>query len=87
MKTQRLSRVLQNMAARGLDQILVTQTESIYYLTGLWLLPGERMLALAIDKSGDSKLFVNRMFAVPQLDGAALVEFDDVDDPVKVLAG
>ncbi|MEG1844243.1 MAG: Xaa-Pro peptidase family protein [Clostridia bacterium] len=88
MKTQRLSRVLQNMAARGLDQILVTQTESIYYLTGLWLLPGERMLALAIDKSGDSKLFVNHMFAVPQLDGGpALVEFDDVDDPVKVLAG
>ncbi|MDO4546507.1 MAG: Xaa-Pro peptidase family protein [Clostridia bacterium] len=87
MKLNRLQRVIDGMREMSLDQILVTQTESIYYLTGLWVVPGERMLALKVDSDGVCKLYVNRMFALGgQEDGFELVEFDDIDDPVAILA-
>ena len=35
MNKQRLQRVLDNMEAQGLDQILVTSTASVFYLTGI----------------------------------------------------
>ena len=87
MKDKRLARVVQNMEELALKQILVTQTESIYYLTGLWVQPGERMLALKVDIGGDCALYVNRMFALEgQCQGLKLKEFDDADDPTALLA-
>ncbi len=87
MKTNRLGRVLQGMEKMGLNQILVSATDSVYYLTGLWVNPGERLYALSIDKNGDCALYVNRMFRLSgQAPGLHIVEFDDVDDPVKLLS-
>ena len=87
MKDKRLARVVRNMEELNLKQILVTQTESIYYLTGLWVQPGERMLALKVDIDGCCTLYVNRMFALEGLcPGLRLKEFDDVDDPTGLLA-
>jgi len=85
MKTNRLARVMAGMERMNLKQLLVTSTESIYYLTGQWIAPGERLLALFIGESGP-KLFVNHMFAVPPVEGLELVEFDDSDDSVAALA-
>jgi Xaa-Pro dipeptidase len=85
MKTSRLDRVVRGMEKIGLSQALVTATESVYYLTGLWIAPGERLLALLIDPKG-CKLFVNHMFQAPKVEGLELVEFDDADDSVAALA-
>ena len=85
MKASRLDRVMKGMQKMGLDQALVTATESVYYLTGQWIAPGERLLALLIDPKG-VKLFVNHMFQVPKVEGLELVEFDDADDSVASLA-
>ena len=46
MNQQRLARVLRNMERDGLEQIVVTSTASVYYLTGYWVEPMARMLAL-----------------------------------------
>ena len=87
MKQNRLERVLRGMEALGLEQIVVSEPASVYYLTGTWVRPGERMFALYIHKSGEARLFVNRLFALDALSaGAPLCEFDDVDDPVAMLA-
>ena len=42
----RIERVLCNMEQEGLSQILVTSTASVYYLTGVWVEPMERLLCL-----------------------------------------
>lgn len=87
MKTSRINRVLEGMTRLGLDQLLVTSTQSVYYLTGLWVSPGERLLALWLDRSGACALYANRLFALNGLTGdLRLIEFDDVDDSVAVLA-
>jgi len=86
MNQSRISRVIENMTACGLDQILVTATPSVYYLTGKWVNPGERMLALYLNAHGDVKLYANRLFALNGNTDVPLVEFDDTEDSVAILA-
>ena len=86
LNMSRVSRVIENMRAQGLDQILVTGTPSVYYLSGKWVSPGERMLALYLNSDGDIALYANRLFALEGGDGLELVEFDDTEDPVALLA-
>ena len=86
MNQSRINRVIENMNACGLDQILVTATPSVYYLTGKWVNPGERMLALYLNANGDTALYANRLFALSGSEGVNLVEFDDTEDPVAILA-
>ena len=73
------------MAEAGLDQLIVSAPSSIFYYTSLRVQPGERMIALLIDKNGDAALYANRLFA---LNGRTehLIEYDDTDDCVAVLA-
>ena len=86
MNRSRIARVIENMKVCGLEQILVSATPSVYYLTGRWIAPGERMLALYLNADGDVVLFANRLFAQAPEAGMELVEFDDTEDPVALLA-
>ncbi len=87
MNPSRIARVAAGMLGQGLEQILVSSIESIYYLSGIWCPMGERLQALLIDASGEVTLIANRMFALTGRQGAAkIVEYDDVDDSVAVLA-
>lgn len=86
MNHSRIERVITNMKAQGLSQILVTATPSVYYLTGKWVSPGERMLALYLNADGESRLYANRLFALSGSEGIDLVEFDDTEDPIALLA-
>ena len=61
MNTSRLERVIENMKRAGLEQILVSAPHSVYYLTGLFIYPGERMLALLVKSNGETRLFANRL--------------------------
>ena len=85
MKQDRLARVVENMRAMGLEQIIVSAPASVFYLTGTWVHPGERMLALYVDENG-ATLFANRLFALAGNVDLPLVEFDDTEDSVAVLA-
>ena len=58
MKQNRLERVIRGMEAMGLEQIIVSAPASVFYLTGTWVRPGERMLALYVHKSGEARLFL-----------------------------
>ncbi|MBO7252908.1 MAG: aminopeptidase P family protein [Oscillospiraceae bacterium] len=85
MKTERLNRVLQKLDAMGVQQMIVTDPVSIFYLTGYSIEPGERLFALYINSKGENKLYVNWLFHVPQDYGVELVRFTDTDDYVGIL--
>lgn len=86
MKTSRIARVIENMNREGLEQILITSTPAIYYLTGKWISPGERMLALYLSSEGEVRLYANRLFALSGEADLPLYEYDDTEDPVALLA-
>ena len=86
MNVSRINRVIENMKAEGLSQIIVTAPASVFYLTGKWVHPGERMLALLVKEDGSVMLYANRLFALNGNVSVPLTEFDDTDDCVAILA-
>ena len=86
MNRARIGRVLTLMQEENLPQIIVSSPTSIFYLTGKWIAPGERMLALLVRDDGTVLLFANRLFALNGNVDVPLIEFDDTDDCVAVLA-
>ncbi|MDR0424392.1 MAG: Xaa-Pro peptidase family protein [Clostridiales Family XIII bacterium] len=83
----RRRKVAEGMRGSGIGQIIVSAAPSVFWLTGFWTEPHERMLALYLDSSGRCVLFGNRLF---QIDSAAFpfecVLHSDGEDPVEQLA-
>jgi Xaa-Pro dipeptidase len=86
MNQSRVNRVVELMKRDHLPCILVSATESVYYLTGRWIAPGERMLALTITDKGDVRLFANKLFMQKAESDLPLTEYDDTEDCVAILA-
>jgi Xaa-Pro dipeptidase len=86
MNRGRISRVASNMKTAGLEQIIVTSTASIFYLTGLWVEPHERMIALYMDEDGKTTLFGNEIFGIEETPELLLITHKDGENPVKGLA-
>lgn len=86
MKEVRLAKVLQKMEEFGLTQIIVTEPSSVFYLTGKWIEPMERMMALLICSDGQHKFFLNTLFSAPEDFGIEKVRFGDDDDGGAIIA-
>lgn len=87
MNQERLERILSRLDERGLKQMIISDPYAILYLTGRYIDPGERLLALYINKAGNNKMFINNLFTVPEDLGVEKVRFDDTDDYLSLLCG
>ncbi|MGG7179056.1 M24 family metallopeptidase [Clostridium paraputrificum] len=87
MKTNRVNRVIEEMKNQNLEQILVSAPPAIFYLTGKWFHPGERMITLLLKSNGEHKLIVNKLFPITEDLGVDLVWYEDTDKPVEILSG
>ena len=86
MHASRVARVAENLRRMNLKQALISAPASLFYLTGKWITPGERMVALYINDQGDTRLYANRLFALRGNIDAELIEYDDTQDCVRILA-
>ncbi|MDU6249629.1 MAG: aminopeptidase P family N-terminal domain-containing protein, partial [Paeniclostridium sordellii] len=86
MKTQRLNAVLDQMRKDGIDQMLVSDSYAIFYLTGKMIHPGERLLALYLNVNGNHKMFINELFPVNEDLGLEMVWFNDTQNAVEIVA-
>lgn len=86
MNQKRFDALKEAMRTADLHQMLVTDTASLFYLTGLWIEPGERLLALHITPEGPPTLFINRLFPVAETEGIRFQWYSDTEDPVALLA-
>ena len=86
MEKERIARVAERLKAMGLYQTLISSPASLFYLTGKWIFPGERMVALYLNDLGEVTLFANRLFALRGTVDIPLVEYDDTEDCIALLA-
>ena len=86
MKLNRLNKVILKMKESNIPQMLVTDPNSIFYLTGKMIHPGERLLALYLNINGNHKLFINELFPVYEDLGVEKVWFDDTKDGVFIIS-
>ena len=81
----RFARVTENLARQGLTQMIVSDPPTIFYLTGVRIQPGERMLALLLRADGNHRFFVNALFGTPEA-GIPVENYSDGEDaPAKLL--
>lgn len=79
MRQNRVDAVLKNLEAMGLDQALITDPLSVFYLTGRMIYPLERFYALYLNKNGSHRIFINQLETVPEDLGVEKVRFTDTD--------
>ena len=85
MRWERIDKVRAQMAQRGMSSLVVSDPMSIYYLTGIYIEPGERMLALLVRPDG-VKLYVNALFPVEPVEGLDMCVLHDGYEPTVELA-
>lgn len=83
MKGNRVSRVVEKMNEESFGQLLISDPAAIFYLTGRWIHPGERLLVLVIKPNNKHVLIVNKLFPIEEDLGVEKVFIDDTDDAVK----
>ncbi|WP_297633766.1 Xaa-Pro peptidase family protein [uncultured Clostridium sp.] len=86
MKENRILKVIEKMKEEGLTQILVSSPSSLFYLTGKWFHPGNRMITLLIKENGEHKLINNKLFPVTEDLGVDIVWYEDTDDSIEILS-
>ncbi|MDV3427368.1 MAG: aminopeptidase P family N-terminal domain-containing protein, partial [Bacillota bacterium] len=85
MIQERLNKILKLMMDKKMPQMIVSDPNTIFYLTGRWFHTGERMIALYININGNTKLFLNDLFPVNEDLGIEIVRFNDNQEPVSKL--
>jgi Xaa-Pro aminopeptidase len=86
----RLARAREQMAASGVDALLLSVGADLPYLTGYEAMPLERVTMLVVPRDGEASLVVPRLEAprvVEQPDVFAVVPWDETDDPLARIAG
>ena len=86
MKNSRVREVLIKMDENKIPQLIVTSMESIFYLTGKMIHPGERLIALYLDSKGNHKFIVNKLFPINEDLGVEIVWYDDIENPIDKLS-
>jgi len=85
MNRNRISRVLAAMQCAGVRQMIVSDSTMIYYLTGIRIWPGERLLALVLRDDGRHSMMVNTLFPVEKDPDIHFVSYCDTDDYISML--
>jgi len=86
MDAGKLSRILKAMEEQAIPQMVISDPTAIFYLTGKWIHPGERLLALYLNVNGRHKLLINELFPQEKDLGVELVWYNDIQDGVEILS-
>lgn len=86
MDQGKLSRVLEKMKEQNMPQMIISDPVSIFYLTGAWIHPGERLLALYLNVNGNHKIMINKLFPQKKDLGVEIVWYDDIEDGVEIMS-
>ena len=86
MDKQKLNAILSAMAEENVPQLIISDPAVIFYLTGAWIHPGERLLVLYLNRNGNHKLLVNDLFRQPGNLGVEIQYYNDKQDGVEILS-
>lgn len=86
MDSGKLNKILKAMEENAMPQMIISDPVTIFYLTGKWIHPGERLLALYLNVNGNHKLVINELFPQEKDLGVELVWYNDIQDAVEILS-
>ena len=86
MRKERFEKIMVAMAAAGVQQLVVSDPMVIYYLTGIRIWPGERLLALVVKQGGGHFVMINELFPAGKGFEVEQVWYNDIQDGVAIMA-
>ena len=86
MNQIKLEKILATMNHSGVRQLLISDPAVIYYLTGVSIQPGERLLALVLRADGQNRFFINDLFHQTRDLGVPITYYNDTEDGVALVA-
>jgi len=73
------------MKENEIFQMIISDPNAIFYLTGKWIIPGERLLALYLNTDGNHKMVINELFPQEEDLGVEILWYNDIQDGVELL--
>ncbi len=86
MDINKLNKILKSMEEHKIPQLIISDPIAVFYLTGKWIFPGERLLALYLNVSGNHKIIINELFPQKEDLGVEIVWYNDIQDGVEILS-
>lgn len=86
MDTNKVNRILAAMKEQNVPQMIISDPTAIFYVTGAWIHPGERLLALYLNVNGNHKMMINKLFPQSKDLGVDIVWYDDIEDGVEIMS-
>lgn len=84
MLRDRVARVQSHMLKTGLEAMVVTSSDSFFYLTGKMVHPGERLMAMVLRHDQEPLIFLPQMFDIGSVPFETTY-YVDTDHPLKAL--
>lgn len=85
MDNTKLNKLLQLMNEQEVDQVLIADSASIFYLTGISMHTGHRLYALTIDTKENYDITIHEMFQIRDNAGTNVHYYADTDCQVSEL--
>lgn len=86
MNKERINKVISLMKERNVPQMIISDPVAVFYLTGKWIFPGERLSAFYLHETGESKFIINELFPQEKDPDLTFVWYKDTDDGIKILS-
>lgn len=86
MENNRIKRVTEAFKEMGVSQMLVVDPMSVYYMTGVYVVPMERFFGLLLKADGNHVMFLNKLFTIPEGVEIEKEWFSDTDPVTEIIA-
>lgn len=88
MRRDRIEHIVDSMRKNHIDQMVISDPSTLFYLTGRFVSPGERLFALYLDTQGGCTFYMNQLQSdcEAMADGAEIVWYSDSEDSIKILS-
>jgi Xaa-Pro dipeptidase len=86
MHLNRRQQVAQKMQQEGVGHLILSDPSTIFYLTGTWFHPGERLIVLHMKADASLRIVINELFPLNVDLGAEVVWYNDTQDGIEYLA-
>lgn len=87
LRQDRMDNLLCEMQQQEIPQLIVSDPVVIFYLTGLRLYPGERLLALLVKTGARPRLILNDLSRLTREVDFDVTYYNDTDDAVLLVSG
>lgn len=86
MDKAKLDRIIAKMKEQNMQQMVISDPVSIFYLVGKWILPGERFHAIYLNTKGETHFVINKLFPQNEDLGIELTYYDDIEDGCEIMS-